>query len=282
MSRTALGRGLGSLIKEVEETREGLQNVAIESVDPSPFQPRRHFTEDKLKELTDSIRSSGIVQPILVRKNFDRYQIVAGERRWRAAKKAGLEKIPAVIRTLSDLECLQLALTENILREDLNQLEIARGMEAMVNQFKYNHDEIAQQLGINRSTVSNTIRLLKLPQEIQTFLREGRLTPGHARAILSTSNINFQILLANRIIKEDLSVRQVEKICKRDVNKTKTQSKENEIRTDPNIKAALMNIERKIGTKVQLSGSKTNGKLIIWYHSSEELNRLYDILLDER
>ena len=281
MSRTALGRGLGSLIKEVEETGEELKNVPVKSVDPSPFQPRSYFTEDKLTELTDSIRSSGIVQPILVRKILERYQIVAGERRWRAAKKAGLEKIPVVIRILSDQEALQLALTENILREDLNQLEIARGMETMVNQFKYNHDEIAQRLGINRSTVSNTIRLLKLPQEIQTLLQEGRLTPGHARAILSTSNIHFQIKLANRIVKDDLSVRQVEKICKEEINQTKTQSKENEVRIDPNIKAALMDIERKIGTKVQLSGSKTKGKLIIWYHSSDELNRLYNILLGE-
>lgn len=279
MSRTALGRGLGSLIKEVEETREGLLNVPIKSVDPSPFQPRSYFTEDKLTELTDSIRSSGIVQPILVRKIFDRYQIVAGERRWRAAKKAGLEKIPAIIRTLSDQEALQLALTENILREDLNQLEIARGMEAMVNHFKYNHDEIAQRLGINRSTVSNTIRLLKLPKEIQDLLQEGRLTPGHARAILSTSNINFQIKLANRIVKEDLSVRQVEKICKKEISQTKAQTIEIKAKIDPNIKAALMDIERKIGSKVQLTGSKTKGKLIIWYHSSDELNKIYDILL---
>ncbi len=281
MSRTALGRGLGSLIKEVEETREGLKNIPVKSIDPSPFQPRTYFTEDKLTELTDSIRSSGIVQPILVRKVFDRYQIIAGERRWRATKKAGLEKIPAIIRTLSDKEALQLALTENILREDLNQLEIARGMEAMVNHFKYNHDEIAQRLGINRSTVSNTIRLLKLPQEIQILLQEGRITPGHARAILSTSNINFQIKLANRIVKEDLSVRQVEKICKEEIRQTKTHSKEIEAKIDPNIKAALMDIERKIGTKVQLSGSNKKGKLIIWYHSSNELNRLYDILLGD-
>ena len=177
MPRTALGRGLGSLIQEVESAREGLQEIPVNAVDPNPLQPRTHFPESRLKELSDSIRSSGVVQPILVRKVGDRFQIVAGERRWRAAKLAGLERVPAVVRSLSDRDTLQLALTENMMREDLNPLDVARGMEAMIQRFAFRHEEIAQRLGVDRSTVTNTLRLLKLPEEVQDLLQEGEAHP---------------------------------------------------------------------------------------------------------
>ena len=255
MPRTALGRGLGSLIQEVESAREGLQEIPVNAVDPNPLQPRTHFPESGLKELSDSIRSSGVVQPILVRKVGDRFQIVAGERRWRAAKLAGLERVPAVVRSLSDRDTLQLALTENMMREDLNPLDVARGMEAMIQRFAFRHEEIAQRLGVDRSTVTNTLRLLKLPGEVQDLLQEGKLTPGHARALLSMSDLHLQVKLGRRIANEGLSVRQVETLVTGQGKRSKVSPPSK--RVDPNVKAAVSELERTLGTKVQFLGSNS-------------------------
>ena len=276
MPRTALGRGLGSLIQEVESAREGLQEIPVTAVDPNPLQPRTHFPESRLKELSDSIRSSGVVQPILVRKVGVRFQIVAGERRWRAAKLAGLERVPAVVRSLSDRDTLQLALTENIMREDLNPLDVARGMEAMIQRFAFRHEEIAQRLGVDRSTVTNTLRLLKLPEEVQDLLQEGKLTPGHARALLSMSDLRLQLKLGRRIANEGLSVRQVENLVTGQGKRSKISSPSK--RVDPNVKAAVSELERTLGTKVQFVGSNSKGKILLWYHSAEDLDRLYNLL----
>ena len=276
MPRTALGRGLGSLIQEVESAREGLQEIPVTAVDPNPLQPRTHFPESRLKELSDSIRSSGVVQPILVRKVGVRFQIVAGERRWRAAKLAGLERVPAVVRSLSDRDTLQLALTENMMREDLNPLDVARGMEAMIQRFAFRHEEIAQRLGVDRSTVTNTLRLLKLPEEVQDLLQEGKLTPGHARALLSMSDLRLQLKLGRRIANEGLSVRQVENLVTGQGKRSKVSSPSK--RVDPNVKAAVSELERTLGTKVQFVGSNSKGKILLWYHSAEDLDRLYNLL----
>ena len=282
MPRTALGRGLGSLIQEVETAREGLQEIPVESIDPSPLQPRTNFPESRLKELADSIRSSGVVQPILVRKVGDRYQIVAGERRWRAATQAGLEKVPAVVRTLSDRDSLQLALTENMLREDLNPLDVARGMEAMVQRFAYRHEEIAQRLGLDRSTVTNSLRLLKLPEDVQNLLQEGQLTSGHARALLSLTDRPMQVKLAKKIAREGLSVRQVENLVAPEGKRSKASLASKKGRVDPNVKAAVSEMERTLGAKVQFVGSNSKGKIVIWYHSAEDLDRLYNLLMKGR
>lgn len=276
MPRTALGRGLGSLIQEVESAREGLQEIPVTAVDPNPLQPRTHFPESRLKELSDSIRSSGVVQPILVRKVGVRFQIVAGERRWRAAKLAGLERVPAVVRSLTDRDTLQLALTENMMREDLNPLDVARGMEAMIQRFAFRHEEIAQRLGVDRSTVTNTLRLLKLPEEVQDLLQEGKLTPGHARALLSMSDLRLQLTLGRRIANEGLSVRQVENLVTGQGKRSKVSSPSK--RVDPNVKAAVSELERTLGTKVQFVGSNSKGKILLWYHSAEDLDRLYNLL----
>ena len=276
MPRTALGRGLGSLIQEIESAREGLQEIPVTAVDPNPLQPRTHFPEPRLKELSDSIRSSGVVQPILVRKVGVRFQIVAGERRWRAAKLAGLERVPAVVRSLSDRDTLQLALTENMMREDLNPLDVARGMEAMIQRFAFRHEEIAQRLGVDRSTVTNTLRLLKLPEEVQDLLQEGKLTPGHARALLSMSDLRLQLKLGRRIANEGLSVRQVENLVTGQGKRSKVSSPSK--RVDPNVKAAVSELERTLGTKVQFVGSNSKGKILLWYHSAEDLDRLYNLL----
>ena len=276
MPRTALGRGLGSLIQEVESAREGLQEIPVNAVDPNPLQPRTHFPESRLKELSDSIRFSGVVQPILVRKVGDRFQIVAGERRWRAANLAGLERLPAVVRSLSDRDTLQLALTENMMREDLNPLDVARGMEAMIQRFAFRHEEIAQRLGVDRSTVTNTLRLLKLPGEVQDLLQAGKLTPGHARALLSMSDLRLQVKLGRRIANEGLSVRQVETLVTGQGKRSKVSPPSKSV--DPNVKAAISELERTLGTKVQFLGSNSKGKILLWYHSAEDLDRLYNLL----
>ena len=195
MPRKALGRGLSALLREVDTAPvAGLEKVPLELINPNPLQPRRAFPKESLEELADSIRASGVVQPVLLRRTDQpaatpgetapRYQLVAGERRWRAAKLAGLEAIPAIIQDLSDRDALELALTENLLREDLNPLEIAHAYSALQEKFDLGHDEIAERLGVNRTTVTNTLRLLRLPSAIQDMITAGELTAGHARALL--------------------------------------------------------------------------------------------------
>ena len=276
MPRTALGRGLSALIRDVETTREGLLEIPVDLIDPSPFQPRTIFPEAKLQELADSIRSSGVVQPILVRKVADRYQLVAGERRWRAASLAGLATVPTVVRQLSEQAALQLTLTENLIREDLNPLDIARGIESLVQRFALRHEEVAQQLGLNRSTITNTLRLLKLPEPVQNLLHQGRLTQGHARALLSLPNELMQIRLAKRASEEALSVRQVEALVSPDANRVV--GKASVKKADPNVRAAVAELERSLGTKVQIKGSPSNGRIVIWYESNQDLDRIYSHL----
>ena len=277
MPRTALGRGLSSLIREVETTRTGLEEIPINSVDPSPFQPRSQFSKEKLQELAESIRSSGVVQPILVRPIEDRFQLVAGERRWRAAKLAGLSAVPAVVRRIPESQAIQLALTENMMREDLTPLEVARGIEMMVQRFAFRHEEIAQRLGVDRSTVTNTLRLLKLPQAVQDLLQEGHLTQGHARALLALSDEAHQVRLARRAAQESLSVRQIENLVNPDVKQKRPPAGASP--PDPNVRAAVTHLERHLGARVQVSGSNQRGKIIIWYDSEQDLDRIYSRLV---
>src|SRR6516162_316930 len=180
MTRKALGRGLSALLREVETTTAGLEQVPVDLIVPNPFQPRRDFPEETLKELANSILSSGVLQPILVRRVDGKYQLIAGERRLRAAKLAGLESVPAVIRDLGDRETLELAVTENVMREDLNPIEVARAYCSLQERFQLGHDEIATRIGVNRSTVSNTLRLLRLPQRLQELVANGNVSAGHA------------------------------------------------------------------------------------------------------
>src|SRR5579863_3479576 len=185
MTRKALGRGLNALLHTVETTSPaGLGEVAVDLIDANPFQPRRTFSADKLKELADSIRASGVVQPVLLRRSDERYQLIAGERRLRAARVAGLTSIPAVVREIGDRDALELALTENLLREDLNQIEAAEGYALLQQKHGLSHEEIAERLGLDRSTVSNTLRLLRLPPEVQQMITDAAISAGHARALL--------------------------------------------------------------------------------------------------
>jgi ParB family transcriptional regulator, chromosome partitioning protein len=276
MTRKALGRGLSALLQEVETTTAGLQQVPIDLVVPNPFQPRSAFPEDAIRELADSIRSSGLLQPILVRRVDGKYQVVAGERRLRAAKLAGLQAVPAVVRDLSDRESLELAVTENVMREDLNPIEVARAYCSLQERFQLGHDEIAARIGVNRSTVSNTLRLLRLPQQLQDMVAKGDVSAGHARALLGLESADRQNELARLITKRGLSVRQVESMVARAQNTTEVRKTATQV--DPNTRAAALEMERALGTRVKIVGSEKRGKIEISYFSGEDLQRLYELL----
>jgi ParB family chromosome partitioning protein len=277
MTRKALGQGLNALLRTVETATAGLAEVAVDQIDANPFQPRRTFAADKLKELADSIRSSGVVQPVLLRRADDRYQLIAGERRWRAARQAGLTTIPAVVREIGDRDALELALTENLLREDLNQIEAAQGFTLLQQKHGLSHEEIAERLGLDRSTVTNTLRLLRLPPEVQQMIAEGAISAGHARALLGLESAAAQLQLANLAVKQGLSVRQVENlVAARGSKPAKITDASEAPKLDANVRAAVLEMERTLGTRVKVQGDEKRGKIEISYFSAEDLNRIYE------
>ena len=276
MTRKALGRGLSALLREVETASAGLEQVPVDLIDPNPFQPRSAFPEETLRGLAESIRSSGVLQPILVRRVDGKYQLIAGERRLRAARMAGLQAVPAVIRDLGDRETLELAVTENVMREDLNPIEVAHAYDSLQERFQLSHEEIAARIGINRSTVSNTLRLLGLPEQIQNMVANGDVSAGHARALLGLQSADRQNELAQLIAKRGLSVRQVESIVASAQSAPEAQSVARKV--DPNTRAAALEMERSLGTRVRIVGSENRGKIEISYFSGDDLQRLYELL----
>jgi ParB family chromosome partitioning protein len=282
MTRKALGRGLNALLQTVESATAGLEQVPLDRIDPSPLQPRRAFPEDSLKELADSIRASGVVQPILLRRSAlaeARYQLVVGERRWRAARAAGLESIPAIIRELNDQDALELALTENLLRQDLNPLEVARAYQALLEKYHLSHEQVAERLGLNRSSVTNTLRLLRLPAAVQEMLSNDEITYGHARALLGVDSEAAQAQLASMIAQRGLSVRQVEDMVAARGRKSAAKKPASKAASDPNIRAAALELERTLGTRVKILGDGRRGKIEISYFSAQDLNRIYDLIV---
>ena len=283
MTRKALGRGLNALLRTVETTTAGLEQVALDQIDPNPFQPRRSFPADKLKELADSIRASGLVQPVLLRRSGGRYQLIAGERRWRAARQAGLAVIPAVLREIGDRDALELTLTENLLREDLNPLEAAQGYAALQQKHGLSHEEIAEHLGLDRSTVTNTLRLLRLPPEVQQMIVEGAISAGHARALLSLDSAAAQLRLAKLTVKQGLSVRQVENLATVHGSKpAKKLAAKEAPKLDANLRAAVLEMERTLGTRVKVRGDEKRGKIEISYFSADDLNRIYEWIVKKQ
>ncbi len=280
MTRKALGRGLNALLRTVETAAAGLVEVSIDEIDANPLQPRRTFSPDKLKELAESIRASGVVQPVLLRRSGTRYQLVAGERRWRAAREAGLETIPAVVREIGDRDALELALTENLLREDLNPLEAAQGYAVLQHQHGLTHEEIAERLGLDRSTIANTVRLLRLPAEIQQMVEQGAISAGHARALLTLETAAAQVHLAKLAAEKGLSVRQVENLAAVHGSKSKKKPQADEaLKLDANLRAAVLEMERALGTRVRVRGNEKRGKLEVSYFSAEDLNRIYELIV---
>lgn len=284
MTRKALGRGLSALLSADQTTGpENSSEIAIDLIDPSPVQPRSHFDDRSLKELAMSIRENGIVQPILVRPNGLRFELVAGERRWRAAQAAGLERIPAVIREIANDKVLELALIENIQREDLNAIEEARAYKKLIETVGLTQESLAKRVGRDRSYITNHIRLLRLPEDLQQLVQEGKLSGGHARTLLGTDDVAAQRRIARKIIEKGLSVRETERVMQQLVSglgKTAPR-KAPGASGDPNIKAAETKLRRRLGTRISISpsSSRPGGKIEIEYYNDRDLDRFYGLLM---
>jgi len=287
MSKKVLGKGIGALLGDEGEIDQALvTEVPVSALTPNPQQPRRDFDEGTLRELADSIRQKGVLQPVLAEPSHDgTYVIVAGERRVRAARLAGLERVPVLIRQFSPDEKLEIALIENIQREDLNPIEEALAYKRLMELGGLNQEQMASRVGKDRSTIANTLRLLKLPQEAQEEVEKGTLSPGHARAMLSLVNPADQQLLFKRIVDKGISVREAEELAaafsagKRQAQKPRRTGKSAISRKDPEIGEIEQKLIEKLGTKVELKGNGGKGHLEIAYYSSEDLERLLEILL---
>ena len=305
MPRNALGRGLGALIREPEPpqpaaenqqptpvstgggaaaapAREsasfGPQEIDIDLIEPSPYQPRTRFREEALEELARSIQASGIIQPIVVRPVGSRFQLIAGERRWRAAQRAGLRKVAAIVRQVADELALEMTLVENIQREDLNAMEAARAFERLMDEFRLTQESVAERTGKDRATVANAIRLLKLEPTIQDWIEEGKLTAGHGRALLAVLDPQMRMRYAQRASRGGLTVRQIERLASRRARGNKERA---EAHVDPNVREALEELQRHLGTKIFLR-ERTKirpGQLVLEFYDDTQLMGLYDRLM---
>ena len=276
--RKALGRGLSALFPEtvISEDDRGFFYCPIASISPNPHQARQQFSESELTELANSIREKGVIQPILVSQTKDGFQLIAGERRWRAAQKAGLDKIPAWIRDVSPSEALELALTENIQRQDLNPIEEAFAYQELVHRFDLTQEALSKRIGKNRSTIANFLRLLKLPAVLQQDLIDGRLTTGHARVLVSIDSPAAQRVMRDLIVKRSLSVSQTEALTKKAGVPKKTKGLKDEI--DTYLESLAKDLQDSLGTKVAIKRKGKRGKIIIEFYSHEDLGRLVDRL----
>src|SRR5580692_5875762 len=313
MPRNALGRGLGALIREPEPqtpaspapanstapsashpagaggsaaataptftpTPAGPLQIDIDLIEPSPYQPRTRFREEALDELARSIQASGIIQPIVLRPVGNRYQLIAGERRWRAAQRAGLKKVSSIVRQVPDELALEMTLVENIQREDLNAIEAARAFERLMDEFQLTQESVAERTGKDRATVANAIRLLKLEPTIQDWIEEGKLTAGHGRALLAVADSPLRMRYAQRAARGGLTVRQIERLASR---RSRGVGAPAEFHMDANIRAALEELQRHLGTRALLR-QKTRmrpGQLILEYYDDAQLMNIYDRLM---
>jgi ParB family transcriptional regulator, chromosome partitioning protein len=285
MARQVLGRGLSALLgEEITKTSgEELLELDLDMIEPNSEQPRSRFTEENLEELAQSIRANGIVQPIVVRRKGKNYQIIAGERRWRAAQRVGLPKIPAVVKEVGDEKLLELALIENIQRQELNAIEEAKAYKNLINTIGLTQEMVAERVGKNRTVVTTSLRLLKLPDEIQKLIEEEKISAGHGRALLMIDDLEAQKRLAKTIIEMSLSVRETEKSVKR-LSRGETQNTEKKgfnLKKDPNLKAAETKLRRFLGTNVHIlpDGKGTGGKIEIEYYGEVDLDRIFTTIL---
>lgn len=293
--RKSLGRGLGALLGDDEfDINEALgdgpasqqishahcadDTVAIDSLYPSPFQPRKDFDEDALNALVESVKEKGVLQPLLVRKKGDRYEIIAGERRWRASKLAGLKTVPVIVKDLDDKEVLEVALVENLLRENLSAIEEAEGFQRLIDEFAHTQEALAQIVGKSRSHVANTLRLLNLPNAVKELVKEGKLSAGHARALVGLENAET---LAKHIVSKDLNVRQVEELVAK--QKEVGTKKESKAPKDLDIVDIEKDLNKNLGLRIKISPSKQGGgKVVLQYASVAELDMIIDILEQKR
>ncbi|HVA95416.1 MAG TPA: ParB/RepB/Spo0J family partition protein [Candidatus Dormibacteraeota bacterium] len=304
MARNALGRGLGALIRDPEVATPqnfpatptattattaagapspavsgGSLQIDVDLIDPSPYQPRTRFSDAALEELAQSIRASGIIQPLVVRRVGSRYQLIAGERRWRASQRAQLLRVPAVVREVGDEQALELTLVENIQREDLNPIEAARAFERLLDQFHLTQDEVAARTGKDRATVANSVRLLSLDETFLEWIEEGKMTAGHGRALLAIDDPQLRMDLAQKASRGKMTVRQLERMATRRGRGRASQAQP-EV-PDPNRQAALDELQKHIGTRVtlHLPAKGHAGQLILEFYDEEQLNGLYERLM---
>ena len=275
--KKGLGRGLSSLIGE-SKAENKTNNLGLSEIVPNRYQPRKNFDEENLSDLVNSIKERGVIQPIIVRKSSSedsKYEIIAGERRWLAAQKAGLHKIPVVVTDADDLKSLEFAIVENVQRHDLNPLEEAQGYKRLIDEFSYDQEKVSKFIGKSRSYISNSLRLLNLPREVLDYVEQKKITAGHAKILVGLNNATF---LADKFIEKKLSVRQAENLVKvlRKSNKNKTTV------IDPNIQDLENSISDKIGLSVSIKNTKQNkGIISIQYKSLDQLNKIIDIIKSE-
>ncbi|MDI9486197.1 MAG: ParB/RepB/Spo0J family partition protein [Bacillota bacterium] len=276
MSSQRLGRGLRALIPEVEEPEAAgdVQEISLDLIEPNPFQPREYFDPEKLEELAQSIKEFGLLEPVIVRKSGAGFQLAAGERRVRAARLAGLDKVPALLREFDDLEMMRVALVENLQRENLNPVEEAEGYQRLIDEFGYTQAQVAQAVGRKRPSIANSLRLLNLGEVEKEMVRDGRLSSGHAKVLLGVSDKKKRVQLANKVVKDDLSVRQLEELIK----KSKIVPRRTLKIKSPELVELEEELQRIFGTKVSMSYKKGAGRITIEYYSDEELERLLDMM----
>ena len=281
MSRRALGKGLEALIPEARRDavpgRGGVVDLDIEQIAANPYQPRTRMSEVSLENLKESISEKGVLQPIIVRKKAGRYELVAGERRLRAAKMAKLETIPVVVKQVSDSEALEIALVENLQREDLNAIDEARGYNELIKRFSLTQDELAKKIAKDRSTIANVLRLLNLPEEVRAGLEEGRITRGHARALLGLSDEKHIRSIYRTVLHRGLSVRQVEALVRRKIKEKRRRSR-TAPRVDPEIGRIEEELMRKLGTRVRIISQGGHGKIEIEFYSTDDLSRILEAI----
>jgi ParB family chromosome partitioning protein len=292
-TRKALGRGLSSLLppraaapapqpEPAPRPVDSIAQIPIELIDPNPVQPREIFQADRLHELAQSIVANGIIQPLVLRRRNERYQLIAGERRWRAAKMAGLDAVPAVIHEVQDDRLLEVSLIENIQREDLNPIESAHAFDRLSREFKLTHEEIARRTGKDRATITNILRLLRLPEDVQQLLADRKIAMGHARALLGLPTEDSQRELAQRAAAHGLSVRQVEHQVQRILEPREPQTEEPPTQ-DPNVKVAIEELERALGTRVRiLQKTEQRGRIEVDYYSQDDLHRIYLLIVGDQ
>jgi len=280
--RRGLGRGLSALMAEVATTqpesadmRARDQRLPVEKLVPNPDQPRRYFDDTALAELAASIKEKGVIQPLIVRPKGDVFEIVAGERRWRAAQRAQVHDVPVVIRDFTDTEVLEIAIIENIQRADLNPVEEAAGYRALIERFGHTQEKLAEAMGKSRSHIANLMRLLTLPDDVQSMLRDGRLSAGHARALITSDNAS---MLARKVVTEGLSVRQTEALAKRADASPKNKQKPPSQQKDADLRALENDLSANMGMPIEIVFNNGTGSVLITYRSMEEMDRLCRLL----
>lgn len=276
MAKKGLGRGLGALLATDDNEDNGIMEIKINDIEPNTNQPRKNFNDEKLAQLAESIKQHGVVQPIIVKKEGEIYRIVAGERRWRASRMAGLSTIPVIVKDLTNRQLMEIALIENLQREDLNPVEEAEAYNRLIKEYNMTQEEISKTIGKSRSAVANSLRLLNLCDEVIDYLKNGELTSGHARCMVTIEDKSIQIKIAKTVIEKQLNVRETEKLVKSFLTKKAVQKKpRKELENIIEIEEKFTNI---FGTKVKLLSGKKKGKILIEYYSNDELDRIIELV----